>query len=107
MTSTDEDRRIPVIIATPEQNQELSDGWNPPGSNWPRFGKLAVVCAARLSEELRVIGVGAGRAGVHGGCGEPAYLVEQVCFGVVGQVMGVGQGEVGGAPDHAGAPEFR
>jgi len=45
-----------------------------------------------------VIGVGAGRAGVHGGRGEPAYLVEQVCFGVVGQVMGVGQGEVGGAP---------
>ena len=56
---------------------------------------------------LGVLGVGAGRAGVHGGRGEPAYLVEQVCFGVVGQVMGVGQGEVGGAPDHAGAPELR
>jgi len=46
-------------------------------------------------EELRVIGVGAGRAGVHGRRGEPAHLVEQVCFGVVGQVMGLGQGEVG------------
>ncbi len=54
-----------------------------------------------------MIGVGAGRAGEHGGRGEPAYLVEQVCFGVVGQVMGVGQGEVGGAPAHAGAPELR
>jgi len=47
-------------------------------------------------EELRVIGVGAGRAGVHGRRGEPAHLVEQVCFGVVGQVMSLGQGEVGG-----------
>ena len=54
-----------------------------------------------------VSALGAGRAGVHGGRGEPAYLVEQVCFGVVGQVMGVGQGEVGGAPAHAGAPELR
>ena len=86
-----------------------------PGSARPESEAAAPTRPAEVLEHraraqpgiLRVIGVGAGRAGVHGGRGEPAYLVEQVCFGVVGQVMGVGQGEVGGAPDHAGAPELR
>ena len=58
--------------------------WNLPGEEWPHPGKLAVVCAARLSEELRVIGVGAGRAGVHGGRGEPAQKLAYflVIFGL-------------------------
>ena len=37
----------------------------------------------------------AGGAGVDGGDGEPAYLGEEVPFGVVGEVVGGGEAEVG------------
>ena len=39
--------------------------------------------------------VGAGRAGVHGRRGQPAYLIEQVRLGVMGKVMRLDHRQVG------------